>query len=437
MDTLFPYQADGVDWLAPRSAALLADEPGLGKTAQAVRAADRIGALRVLVVCPATLVENWRREILTWRQGDWTAFITSYDKARGKHFKAIMAETWCVGIFDEAHYLKSGEAKRTTAIYGDHDPVNPVPGLAQRCDHVWSLTGTPMPNDPGELYSHLRALAPERIKSPKTGVPWSFYQFQHHFCQMKPGFQGPVVVGSKNEDRLNTILDGFMLRRLKRDVLPDLPPIQFSPFYVDAKIDEKQLGFSPKDIGDIAAAIEEHGIEGLKKRFVHLAQLRRATALAKLAPAIDYIRHWLESTDRKLVVFAHHKDIIRSIFHATGITGCAVRIDGTTMPDERKRAVDRFQNDPITRVFIGQITAAGTGITLTAASDMLFVESSWTPADNAQAAMRIHRIGQKDGCNVKFMMISGSIDEAVQRAVMRKTSSIAKVLGDEPKGEVA
>jgi SWI/SNF-related matrix-associated actin-dependent regulator 1 of chromatin subfamily A len=126
------------------------------------------------------------------------------------------------------------------------------------------------------------------------------------------------------------------------------------------------------------------------------------------------------------VLFAHHREVIEGL--QAGLSG-HVSITGQTPASSRGFIVDTFQNDPHARVFIGQIQAAGTGITLTAASDVLFVESSWVPAENQQAAMRIHRIGQKNACLIRFATLAGSIDEQIQKAVARKTADITALLG--------
>jgi SWI/SNF-related matrix-associated actin-dependent regulator 1 of chromatin subfamily A len=159
----------------------------------------------------------------------------------------------------------------------------------------------------------------------------------------------------------------------------------------------------------------------------HVAQLRRLTGLAKVKSCVDWIEDFIEGGGGKLVVFAHHRDVIDGVNKALAAQGTYVlAITGDTPSADRQTYIDAFQ-DGAAQVFIGQIQAAGTGITLTAASDALFVESSWVPAENEQAAMRIHRIGQRNACLVRFAALAGSIDEDIQRAVMRKTADIKKL----------
>lgn len=426
---LYPYQQAGVQFLAGRKTALLADDPGLGKTLQAIRACDAARVLKVLVICPAGVCETWKREIGKYREGDWGAFVTSYERATGAYYQRLLAQDWDVLIVDECHYLKTPGAKRTTSIYGDFSESDEIMGalaLASKADQVWLLSGTPMPNDPSELFTHLRALYPQAVLSERTGKPWSIHQFVIGYCRTKSTGFGERIVGSKNEAKLNAKLSGFMLRRRKSEVLKDLPPMTFGEVFFEGNVD----GVPTEEAALVRAALAEHGIDGLRKIAANgsVSTLRKLTALAKAAPAAQWINDWLDSTpiEKKIVVFAHHHAVIDVLFDKLHTR--AVRVHGSIKQADRQTSIDRMQNDPKIRCFIGQITAAGTGITLTAASDLLFVESSWVPAEMEQAAQRIHRIGQTEPCLVRFGMIAGSIDEDIQRAISRKVASISKVV---------
>lgn len=422
MIQLYPYQEAGVEFLAGRKAAMLADDPGLGKSAQAIRACDAAIVLRVLVICPASVVENWKREIVQYRQGDWTAYVTSFDKAVGADFKRLLADQWDVLIVDEAHYLKNPTAKRTKAIYGSGAELKDA--LASRAAQVWVLTGTPMPNNASELFTHLRALHPASVTSERTGLPWTFHQFTSAYCTMKHTGFGMSIVGSKNEAKLNSKLEGFMLRRRKAEVLTELPALTFGEVWLEGNVD----GISFEEAELVRKVLAEKGAEGLRSITMHSGSLRRITGMAKALPAAQWVNDWLDSTpeDRKIVVFAHHLDVIEVLYDKLHTR--AVHVSGHVKQVERQKAVDRLQSDPAIRVFIGQITAAGVGITLTKASDLLFVESSWVPAEMEQAAQRIHRIGQTEPCLVRMAMIAGSIDEDIQRAIARKMKSISAVV---------
>lgn len=419
---LFPYQVTGAKFLASGGSGLF-DEPGLGKSAQALTAAVMMGAKTVRVVCPASVVGVWHREAKLWAPGV-TVEAMSYERA------VKTWESWIgsdVLVFDESHYLKSRSAKRSQALLS-------APCLGKSTKQ-FALTGTPMPNHPGELFMLLRALAPAALHI-STSRPLNWGQFITKFCvtQQTP-FTDFKIVGGKNHELLTRILDPFFLRRRKADVMTDLPPLRVTVTPLTNAAAFKALrtaereapqplttaihlatGASLGDDFDLLAQIKENP---------HVATLRRLTGLAKVPAAVEYIRELLDGGVEKLVVFAQHTEVVQQI-HAAFESEC-VMITGDTK--FRSLAVANFQQDPITRVFIGQLQAAGTGITLTAASRLLFVESSWVPAENEQAAMRIHRIGQKNACEVEFLTLEGSLDERIQAVCARKLSDIVKVFG--------
>lgn len=419
MTALFPYQADGAQWLAKVGRGLLADEPGLGKTAQAIAAAKILRSPYTLVICPASVVENWKREIKRFWPECPAWNVISYDRAARDHKKVDWAGSGAgVLIVDEAHYLKSRTAKRTKAVFGDK--CDGVDGYIERIDHVFLLTGTPMPNNPSELWPMLRAVMPEAIIGLKTGKPVAYWPFAMRYCKMERNYLGhDTIVGGKNLPELRERMKPFVLRRKKADVLKDLPPIRFDVLPLTGKIDMK--GFEA-EYEMIAKALEDGGIEALKAIAPHVATLRRLTGVAKVAPVVEWVRDQLDGGMEKIVLFAQHREVLTSMALALLKTTFVATVDGSTT--DRQVQVDRFQNDPKCRVFVGQIQAAGTGITLTAASDLVFVESDWTPANNEQAAFRIHRIGQKNACTVRFATIAGSIDEQIQRACARKLEDI-------------
>jgi SWI/SNF-related matrix-associated actin-dependent regulator 1 of chromatin subfamily A len=417
---LYPYQQTGAAFLAGRQRGLLADDMGLGKTIQAIAACDEVLAVSVMVVCPASVRENWKRE---FEKFSWTGiepYVVSYNslyQGEGGDCDVL--------ILDEAHYLKSKDSKRTKLAFGEK--CDGVGGLIERAKRVILLTGTPMPNHPAELWPMLRACAPETILG-KTGKPDSYWQFVSRYCKTRDNGFGLQIVGGKNLDKLKAKLEPFMLRRLKEEVMPDLPPITFSELFVEGKIDAN-LSQVNGHIEMIRHVLEEEGVEALARIAPHVATLRRLTGLAKLAPVVEWVKDWLDSGGGKIVIFAHHRDVIFGLFNAFNRSHEFAYLTGDVAAHKRQEAVDRFQNDPKCRIFLGQIQAAGTGITLTAASDVLFVESSWVPAENSQAAMRIHRIGQKNACLIRFATLAGSIDEQIQKAVARKTADITALFG--------
>jgi SWI/SNF-related matrix-associated actin-dependent regulator of chromatin subfamily A-like protein 1 len=420
--TLFPYQATGARWLGERDSALLADGMGLGKTPQAIVGADAVGARKVAVICPAIARVNWEREFARWGRLEREIIIESYDRVakRGAAYDAVKAMQPDVLILDEAHYLKTRGTKRTTAVYGQYCNGK---GLIAHAGRVWLLTGTPAPNDVSELYTHLRALWP--VLLPGNGSFDAFVRAYTHFDATPYGLK---ILGNKDVKGLRALLRPIMLRRRAEDVLKDLPPISWHDVAIEAgsvRVDE-----SLPEVAELLHALE-HGLE--IPDTVALASLRRLTGIAKAKAVGSMLAEELaDGAYEKVLVFAHHKDVIRELSDQLARFMPCV-ITGETSPKHRQEAIDLFQSHPAHRVFIGNIQACATAVTLHAASQVVFAEASWTPSDNAQAAKRAHRIGQTRPVMVRMIALAGSIDEAVTRVLARKSRLITEAID----GEVA
>jgi SWI/SNF-related matrix-associated actin-dependent regulator 1 of chromatin subfamily A len=406
---LDPFQVDGAAFLAARNVAMLADEPGLGKTVQAIFAVNVLAAQHIHVICPASVCESWRRHIaeLANSPNDW--WVESYDIAARATGPMPGID---VLILDEAHYLKNRKAKRTMAIYGPQcDRVN---GLVGSVPYVFLLTGTPVPNNPSELWPHVRALFPASFPSKHGGRPMSFFEFAQHYCRVHLDSFGHVKIeGGKNLGELRERLLRHMLRRKKEQVLRDLPPVRLSVL---------PLAVSQTDVRRIAKEAEGYDEKGMP---LPEPSMRRIIGMAKIKPMVEWVQDWFESGGGKLVLFAHHREVIENIVDAFPLV--TVKLMGGASQALRQKAIDLFQNDPECKLFVGQLQAAGTGITLTAASTAILIESSWIPAENEQAAMRIHRIGQHDACQVYVAHAAGTIDEKIQAVTMRKMETIKQL----------
>ena len=188
----------------------------------------------------------------------------------------------------------------------------------------------------------------------------------------------------------------------------------------------RALEDGPEGEAILAVLRDANGEKDLAKLVVHVAELRRITGLAKVQPVIEQLKDELAGGLKKIVLFAHHKDVITGLLDGLKDYN-PVALFGGVSPSARQTAIDSFQNNPEIRIFIGQLAAAGTAITLTAASDVLFIESSWVPAENAQAAMRVHRIGQKDSVLIRFATLAGSLDEWITETVRRKTAVLSEL----------
>lgn len=415
----FPYQEIGVNFLTSRRTACLWDDPGLGKTFQTILGIIQNKFKNVLIICPASVRLVWTDEfnkmgipstvILRNTQLPKSGvIICSYDGAAGALYSKLMSQKYDLVVLDEGHYLKGNKSKRTRRIFGEKFDRKDC--IAGNSENVWSLTGTPMPNNPAELYPTLRALFPDAIAHFRTELPLTYWQFVGRYCKTIDNGFGIQIIGGKNLDKLRDALRGRIMRRKKSMVLKDLPEMRYEKLPVQANL----RGLDPDELETIKKCLDaENPLAELKKMDTHVASIRRITGMSKVKPVIDWVK---DSNLDKIVLFAHHKDVIREL--AENLDSCVV-VDGSCTQDQRRDAVEAFQNGDA-KVFIGQIHAAGTGLTLTAASTMVFVEYDWVPANNKQASDRIHRIGQEDSCLVYFATVPDSIDDQIMDVVKRK-----------------
>lgn len=434
-DSLFPFQEVGADWLRAKRHALLADEMGLGKSVQAIRAADHLGLRKILVVCPAIARINWLREFQKWGKLERhfyipfqladplpdCSIICSHEWAL--HNAERLAKKWEVAIIDEVQFMKSLEARRSKAILG-------VGSLAHESERVWALSGTPAPNHAGELWIMLRTFGATKL---------SHTHFLERYCDQAYSPYGWRVVGTKKSmiPELRILLGKIMLRRKVEEVLPELPSIFYSDVVVEPGIVhltpemklevEMQASLLASRLDQMDRLDNLAAMRLLEATAQSISTLLRYSGLQKVEPAVTLIKTEMDlGLYSKIVVFAIHKDVVKNLaMHLPG----AVTVTGDTSPRERQEAVDAFQRDPKCQYFIGNIRAAGTAITLTAAHQELFVERSFTPGDNAQAAKRAHRIGQLRNVNARFLTLNNAMDEKVTRIVRKKTHELTLLLG--------
>lgn len=408
--TLRPYQVQGVEELLvklasnPARGVLLADEMGLGKTATAIEVANRLNPKSLLVVAPASLLLNWQHELEMWFRLPIEAEVISYGRVVNGHQKRSDYE---LIIFDECHFLKSEKAKRTSACLGLNS------------DYRIFLTGTPIPNRPLEAYNVLHAL----------GLKMTQRQYGFRYCNGHKVWvparggrrQAYDFRGASNLGELNAALrKHVMVRRTKADVLTDLPPKVRQVIAMDFKSGESAAFRKRFDsLGAAADILDEAG----KIPFTEVAVERHNIALAKLPHVLEFIDDLLESGVEKLAVFAHHRDIVEAIASAGKDR---VVVYGGMSVGEKDAAVKAFQFGSA-RVFVGNILAAGVGLTLTAASVCVFAEETWTPGDLLQVEDRLHRLGQKDVVQVYHIVADGSLDARIVKALIQKQSVIEEV----------
>jgi len=423
----YAYQIEGAKFILdnPRQSGILAHEVGLGKSAMALLVYNSLpGCPRVLVVCPASLKQNWANEAKTWMcppgsvriaEGDYwpTAdlVIANYE-ILPRHQEAIHRIPWSLVIVDEAHRLKNQETQRTRNVKN-------IPS-----SRFLLLTGTPIPRYPIELFPLLNLVDP-------TGFP-DYWDFARRYCNAKyESFDTPVgrkhdwnVTGISNEAELIGRLADIMIRRLKTDELPGLPPIIWQVIEIG-----KDRPMNPELVAELSRASYSSLLKGMGGKSLKtlnlIAKERKRVGLVKAPHVIDHVNLLLE-TERKVLLFAHHTEVIDLL--AKGLPA-NVRIQGETPVAKRQGLVDRFQNDPDVRVMLGQITAAGVGLNMANASVAVFGETPWNPDEFDQCIGRGHRHGQKaERFLVQHVVLPNSMDAHMARTILKKRRTQEKIL---------
>jgi len=421
---LYPFQKQGVAFIENNNGrVLIADEMGLGKTIQALAWLQMHPELRpAIVVCPASLKLNWQQEAFMWMSNPnieilngatpkvprGSIIIINYDI-----LQYWIGQLKCINpqvlIVDECHYIKNRKAHRTKALRS----------LGKGIPKIIGLSGTPIVNRPIEGFNIFNMISPDLFEN--------YWKFAQRYCApIHTGF-GWNFSGATNIKELHDKLVGsIMLRRLKKDVLTELPEKTFS--FVPIELDNQDI-YNVAENNFLSFIEAMYGAEAaerasLAEQFTQVETLRQVAVQGKLESAISWIRNFLEIED-KLVVFAWHTSITNALVEAFGAS--AVKYDGSMTAKQKDEVKNRFQTDPDVHLFVGNIKAAGVGITLTASSNVAFLELPWTPGDLDQAADRCHRIGQKDNVTVYYLLAKGTIEERMAKIIDHKRKVLTAV----------
>lgn len=477
---LFKHQEEGVDFLASRGRAILADEMGLGKTIQAIEAAKRT-AKGVLVVCQASTKINWRREIQragvkakimsTAYDGPQTEgvswHVVNYDILQKKMPQIeAMIESGEVDtlILDEAQSIKGKSLRSACIVGGNFAPKGGAkvrhPGIASKMRQVYCLTGTPIMNRPIELFNQLRAVGHRlgsnrewyakrycaaftmvQVMNLATGKKFmtdqgKAYQFYGDRTRFRHVMRFPNEQGASNLDELRRMISDVMLRRKKKDVL-DLPEKIVS--VVECEMDEEwrrtydnawaaYIDFLERTMpqGDESKRKMENIMSA--QSLVEIQKLKQVASLAKCARIVEDVKRAHEA-EQKCIVFSQYTETIRTIesmLKSEGV-GC-VTLTGADGMEERQESIDAFQKDPKVQAFVANIKAGGVGITLTAASMVMFADMEWSPEIHAQAEDRAHRIGQEGTVNVYYYLCEDTVDEDIMAVLDEKKQEISQVI---------
>ena len=444
---LWPFQKAGIEYALTRKCTLIGDQPGLGKTPIAICFANEIRAKRTLVICPASIRLQWVKKIREWtvlrwpycihpvlagRHGvhpnaEWT--VVSYDLARTEAIgKAIAKGHYDLLILDEAHYLKTADSRRTRAVFGGgHERV--FEDFAARSERILALTGTPLPNRPKECFVLAKNLCHDSIDwmsedsfrerfnpsqtiekvDPRTGQT-KFY------IDERSGRHGEL----QNRLRAN-----FMVRHLKREVMPQLK----MPVYDIIQLEET-AAVKQALKAESLLHIDPENLEGADFTALGaIATVRRMMGIA-LAPQIaDYIDMAIDGGEEKLVVFAYHHevmDILQKAWEKHGV----LRVDGGTSVTKRAKIIELFQKEQKHQVFLGQIQACGTGTDgLQHVSCHAFIaEPDWVPSANEQAFDRLDRGGQERVVQADIFVAPNSFSEKVLATSLRKMQGLHSAL---------
>ena len=422
------HQKEAIEKLVKNKKFILADDMGLGKTTSTIIAALETGAKKVLIVCPASLKINWQREIANYSDravyiaegkkfsDEHDFVIVNYDILKNFHDtkeiekSEIMKINFDLVIMDEAHMISNPQAQRTK-IAND---------IASKSNRVWLLSGTPMTSRPMNYYNLLNL-----VDSP---VAMNWMAYAKRYCN---GFQFSVgkrkvwnVTGASNLDELRERTSTHILRRLKEEVL-DLPEKIITPVYLRLKSkDYEDL------VGEYFDWYDQNPEEStsLTIQFSKLMKVRKVIAQEKIKNTIELAENIIEQ-GKKVIIFTNFTDTLNEIYNHFGKS--AVYLDGSCSKFHRQNAVDEFQTNDKIKVFVGNLKAAGVGITLTSAEAVIMNDLSFVPAEHSQAEDRSHRIGQKNSTSVYYPLFENTIEGAIYDILNRKKKIISTVMGDD------
>lgn len=455
--SLLPYQRAGVAYAANARRAFIADEMGLGKTVQAMATLeylhqqyekfDGFPSYPAVVVCPPNLVLNWKNEYnrffperivevcLNRREipmyGTYDVVVVGYSNIAAWEKNLLKHNAY---VFDESHYCKSMDAQRTKV-------ARKIVKSAQSSAVVLCLTGTPVTNKPAEYAPQLEILG----RLDKFGGLWGFYR---RYCAAYRDKWGQWhLEGNSNLEELNDKLRSTCyIRRTKDQVMQDLPPVVHNPLLVDGNASVmKEYARAEADIvaylveqakriaGEMglpigAAAVRARLRSEAHEHLLRISVLRKISAKAKM----DMVHEWIQERigeGRKVVVAAHHREIVNELADKYGGLKIQGQMDVQTVEDMKHK----FQNSSCedAPVMVLSIQAAKTGHTLTASQEVLFVELPWTPADVDQTYSRCHRIGQKGSVTATYMMTNGTIDQDIYALIEKKRKVVDKAVDGE------
>jgi SWI/SNF-related matrix-associated actin-dependent regulator of chromatin subfamily A-like protein 1 len=419
------HQKEAIKSLVENKKFILADDMGLGKTTSTIIGALETGAKKTLIICPASLKINWQREIQNytdrptsiiegkkWEDGDFVIInydiIKNFHDVNNKSESIILNNKFDLIIVDEAHYIQNKQAQRTKLIND----------IAKASERLWLLTGTPITSRPINYYNLLNLI--------DCPVALNWMAYVKRYCS---GFQFRAgkrrvwnVSGASNLEELRDRTSNLILRRLKENVL-DLPDKIITPVYLRLKSKEYE-----NLMGEYYQWFDKSGeADSLTLQFTKLTKVRQVIAEEKVSSTIELCENIIEQ-GKKVIVFTNFTKTLEMILEHFGKS--AVRLDGSMSQKDRQDSVDRFQNDENVMVFVGNIKAAGTGITLTAGEAVIMNDLSFLPSDHSQAEDRAYRYGQKNNVLVYYPIFDNTVEGIIYDILKKKKEIFQTVMGD-------
>ena len=445
----YPYQREGIAYGLDKKRLIIGDEPGLGKTLQSIGIVDTAGAYPCIVICPSSLKINWQREFekftgksalvldnavrTTWpyllRMGIHQVAVVNYESLRKYFVWDIKAPSggsfrlkdvvFCPQIkmfksviIDESHRVKDPSAQQT--IF--------TKGITTGKEWIILLSGTPVVNRPEDLVAQLSIMGRLQEFGGRT-------KFMADYCtDPKDKKAEPAVPLSVLSNQLYA---NCMIRREKAKVLPQLPDKTRVDLYVDIS-NAPEYNLAAADLAEYLRQYTECTDWEIRRKMrmealVRFMTLRQLATLGKVAQAVDFIRTFLDS-GKKLIVFCSLHEVVDALCKAFPR---AVTVTGRDSASSKQVAVDSFQNNPDVQLIVCSIKAAGVGLTLTASSNVAFVELAWTYADCCQCEDRAHRIGQKDNVTCYYLLGRGTIDQTIYSLIHKKKSIAAEIMNSD------
>ncbi len=433
-----PYQIDAVRFAEDSDVrCIIADEQGLGKTIESLSLL-RLHPEKLLpavIVCPSTVKRQWMteihricgagREFLTQviQSGKEKAmpgfkiYVVTYDMLKNPDIFDMLEEGAIkTVIIDECQRIKNHLSDRAKAVQR----------VARTVPHILPMSGTPIKNHAGEYFTVLNLVKP-------TLFP-HYQKYIDNYCDAYSNGWSQKVGGLKNPDKFHADTKDIIIRRTKSEVLQDLPAISrlFHHVELDRKL-HKTYGAAMDELDSVLYG-DEGEFEKATNMIAIMSKLRHITGISKVAECVEFVTEFLESTDRKIVIFTHHQDVMAMLqsqlnsWLADGdFSKCEVLHSGL---DGNKRAalVEKFKTDDSSRVMIASTLAAGEGLNLQFCSDAVLLERQWNPANEEQVEGRFHRFGQINPVSITYMLATGTIDEYFTELVEIKRSIVAATL---------